>query len=59
MATKIDCLLLVIDWGGTSKTLVAETLAASEVSGSQFIGAVLSRVDMNLLPLYQEHAVAS
>jgi succinoglycan biosynthesis transport protein ExoP len=54
LAAKVDCVLLAIEWGGTSKDLVKDTLAANEVAGIRCMGVVLNRVDMNLLRLYQE-----
>ncbi|WP_048709866.1 GNVR domain-containing protein [Microvirga massiliensis] len=59
MARKIDCLLLVIDWGHTPMTLVKEMLTVGEVSAPQCIGVVLNRVDMKLLRLYQDHPTVS
>jgi Mrp family chromosome partitioning ATPase len=55
LAAKVDCVLLAIEWGGTSKDLVKDTLAANEVAGIRCMGVVLNRVDMDLLRLYQEH----
>jgi succinoglycan biosynthesis transport protein ExoP len=57
IASKIDCLLFVIDWGNTPRDLVRETLAASEVSGARCAGVVLNRVDMGLLRLYEDYAL--
>jgi polysaccharide biosynthesis transport protein len=56
LASKVDCVLLVVDWGRTSKDYVKETLATNEISGARCIGVVLNRVDMRLVRLYQDHS---
>jgi succinoglycan biosynthesis transport protein ExoP len=58
LASKVDCVLLVVDWGRTSKDFIKETLAANEVAGTCYMGVVLNRVDMRLLRLYQNHSVS-
>lgn len=58
LASKVDCVLLVVEWGRTPKDFVRDTLAANEAAGIRCMGVVLNRVDMRLLQLYQEHSVS-
>ena len=54
LARKVDCVLLVVKWGETSKELIREVLAADEVVRLQCVGAILNGVDMGRIRQYQE-----
>jgi polysaccharide biosynthesis transport protein len=58
LASKLDCVLLVVEWGRTPKDFIKETLAANDVIGIPCMGVVLNRVDMKLLRLYQDHSAS-
>lgn len=57
LAGKVDGVLLVVEWGRTSREFVKQTLADSDGAGIRCIGVVLNRVDMRLLRLYQEKPI--
>jgi succinoglycan biosynthesis transport protein ExoP len=54
LARKVDCVLLVVKWGETSKELIREVLAADEGVRLQCAGAILNVVDMGRIRQYQE-----
>ena len=54
LAKKVDCVLLIVKWGETSKELIREILAADEDVRLQCVGAILNGVDMGRIRQYQE-----
>jgi succinoglycan biosynthesis transport protein ExoP len=58
LARKVDCVLLVVKWGETSKELIREVLAAEESIKLQCVGAILNGVDMRRIRQYQEYCHA-
>jgi succinoglycan biosynthesis transport protein ExoP len=54
LARKVDCVLLVVKWGETSKELIREVLTADEVVKLRCLGAILNAVDMTRIRKYQE-----
>jgi succinoglycan biosynthesis transport protein ExoP len=54
LARKVDCVLLVVKWGETSKELIREILTADEVVKLRCSGAILNAVDMTRIRQYQE-----
>ncbi len=58
LARKVDCVLLVVKWGETSKELIREVLAAEESIKPQCVGAILNGVDMRRIRHYQEYGHA-
>lgn len=59
LARKVDCVLLVVKWGKTSKELIREVLAADEGVRLQCVGAILNSVDMKRIRQYQEYSLIS
>jgi succinoglycan biosynthesis transport protein ExoP len=55
LASKLDCLLLVVDAARTSKAVIKATLANNESAESRCLGVVLNRVDVRYLRLASEH----
>lgn len=60
LARKVDCVLLIVKWGETSKELIREVLAADDGVRLQCVGVILNGVDMGRIRQYQEcsHAAA-
>ena len=57
LAKKVDCVLLVVKWGETSKELIREVLEADEGVRLQCVGAILNGVDIGRIRQYQECSV--
>ncbi|MXQ13570.1 Wzz/FepE/Etk N-terminal domain-containing protein [Microvirga makkahensis] len=54
LAGKVDCVLLVVKWGETSKEFIREVLGVDEGVRFQCAGAILNGVDMGKIRQYQE-----
>ena len=59
LAKKVDCVLLIVKWGETSKELIREVLAADEGVRLQCVGAILNGVDMGRIRQYQESSLTA
>lgn len=55
LAPKIDSFVYVIEWGKTSRKVVANCMDANVEVLQKCIGAVLSKVDQSKLKLYSEY----
>ena len=58
LARKVDCVILIVKWGETSKELIREVLGEDEGVRLQCVGAVLNGVDMGRIRQYQESSHA-
>jgi succinoglycan biosynthesis transport protein ExoP len=54
LAGKVDCILLVVEWGRTPREVVKDVLASNEAVANRCIGVIVNRVDLNRLRLYED-----
>jgi polysaccharide biosynthesis transport protein len=55
MVGQIDALVLVLEWGLTTRRLVRTTLEADRQIRDKCLGAVFNKVDLRKLKLYEAH----
>lgn len=55
IASKVDCFVLVIEWGVTSRKAVRNELAKNGVVVEKCVGAILNKVDSSKSKLYESY----
>jgi succinoglycan biosynthesis transport protein ExoP len=55
MVNQIDALVLVLEWGRTTRRLVRSTLEADRQIRDKCLGVVFNKVDLRKLKLYEAH----
>lgn len=55
IASKVDCFLLVIEWGVTSRKAVRSELAKNAAVAEKCAGVILNKVDANKKKLYESY----
>jgi succinoglycan biosynthesis transport protein ExoP len=55
MVGQIDALVLVLEWGRTTRRLVRTTLEADRQIRDKCLGAVFNKVNLRKLKLYEAH----
>jgi polysaccharide biosynthesis transport protein len=55
MVSQIDALVLVLEWGRTTRRLVRATLEADRQIRNKCLGVVFNKVDLRQLKMYEAH----
>jgi succinoglycan biosynthesis transport protein ExoP len=55
VAPQLDAFLLVAEWGGTSRTLIRDTIASHPLVRAKCLGVVLNKVAMSRLRFYENY----
>ena len=55
IAGRVDGFIMVVEWGGTSRKVVRDMLAAESQIASRCIGLILNKVDTEKMKLYRDY----